>query len=337
MSQARSQHQRDERPIKSVKILAAVLFVSCVSLSGPAGAADRFMTIGTGSDPGVYYAAGAGICRLVNAKRAAHGLRCHVGSSGGSILNLAPLRRGEIEFGIVQSDWQLHAYNGTKRFSKDGPFQDLRAVFSLHSEPFTVVARADSGITKFSDLKGQRVNIGNPGSGQRATMELVLAAMGWTAADFSLAAELKPSEQSGALCKGDIDAMVFVVGHPNRSIRDAANACDVVLVDVSGPVIDRLVAENSTIYYHEIIAGGLYRGNPNDTRTFGVKATVVSSTLVPQDMVYAVVKAVFDDLAAFSRQHPALADLQAKEMVHQGLAAPLHQGAARYYQEKNLE
>lgn len=322
--------------MKAVKILAAVLFVSCASLSGSAGAADRFVTIGTGSDPGVYYTAGAGICRLVNAKRPDHGIRCHVGSTAGSIYNLPPLRRGEIEFAIVQSDWQFYAYNGSKQFSKEGPFNDLRAVFSLHAEQFTVVARADAGIAKFADLKGRRVNIGNPGSGQRATLELVLAAMGWTTADFSLAAEVKPSEQSQALCNNEIDAAVFVVGHPNKSTREAANACDVVLVDVSGPVIDRLVVENSLVYEHGFIPDGLYRGNPKATRTFSVRATVVSSTLVPQDMVYAVVKAVFDDLPTFTRQHPALADLQAERMVYQGLASPIHPGAARYYRERKL-
>ncbi|MFQ5960807.1 MAG: TAXI family TRAP transporter solute-binding subunit [Candidatus Methylomirabilales bacterium] len=322
--------------MKTARVLSALLLLSIGSFWGTAGAAEQFITIGTGSDPGVYYAAGAGICRLVNAKRADYGIRCHVGSSAGSIYNLPPLRRGEIEFGIVQSDWQFYAYNGSKRFSKEGPFKDMRAVFSLHAEQFTVVARADAGIAKFADLKGRRVNIGNPGSGQRATLEVVLAAMGWTTADFSLAAELKPSEQSRALCNNEIDAIVFVVGHPNKSTREAANGCDVVLVDVSGPAIDKLVAGNRLVYEHGFIPGGIYRGNPKATRTFSVRATVVSSTLVPQDMVYAVVKAVFDDLSAFTRQHPALADLQAEWMVYQGLATPLHPGAARFYRERKL-
>lgn len=322
--------------MKSTQIASAVFFLIITIPNGPAVAAERFVAIGTGSDVGVYYAAGAGICRLVNAKRAEYGIRCHVGSSAGSIFNIPPLRRGEIEFGVVQSDLQLQAYKGTKQFSKQGAFKDLRAVFSLHAEQFTVVARANSGISTFADLKGRRVNIGNPGSGQRATMEQVLAAMGWTTSDFSLAAELKPSEQSGALCNNEVDAIVFIVGHPNRSIQDAAKACDVIMVEVSGPVIARFVKENNIVYEHGFVPAGVYRGNPNTTRTFSVRATVVSSTLVPNDMVYAIVKAVFDDLAAFSKQHPALAELQAEWMAKQGLAAPLHPGAARYYKERKL-
>ncbi|MFQ5961486.1 MAG: TAXI family TRAP transporter solute-binding subunit [Candidatus Methylomirabilales bacterium] len=323
--------------MKTGLMLSTALLLSLTALHGPAGAADLIMTIGTGSDPGVYYAAGAGICRLVNAKRAEHRIRCNVASSGGSVFTLAPMRRRELGFGIIQSDLQLYAYTGTKLFSKQGPFQELRAVFSLHAEQFTVVARADSGIATFADLKGRRVNVGNPGSGQRATLELVLGAMGWTTADFSLAAELKPSEQSRALCNNEIDAMVFVVGHPNKSIQEAANTCNVVLINVGGPVIDRLVADSKGVYEYQTIPGGLYRGNPNETRTFGVRATLVTLALVPEDMVYAVVKAVFEDLPAFRRQQPALANLQPKEMTRRGLAVPLHQGAARYYQEKNLK
>jgi TRAP transporter TAXI family solute receptor len=315
---------------------AVSLTVGLSFVTAPAAAAERYMTIGTGGAPGVYYAAGAAICRSVDAQRADLGIACHVGSSGGSIYNLGPLRRGETEFAIVQSDWQRVAYQGAGRFAAEGPFEDLRTVFSLHTEPFTVVARADSAITRFTDLKGRRVNIGNPGSGQRATLERVLDALGWTTADFSLAAEMKSSEQSRSLCRGDIDAMVFVAGHPNDSVADAAESCDVVLVEVDAPIIDRIVADHP-VYRPVTIPGGLYRGTPGETRTFGVRATVVSTTRVPADMVYAVVKTVFGDLAAFKARHPALAKLQPKAMATEGLSAPLHEGAERFFLEANLQ
>ena len=313
-----------------------LVVIGAAVASGVSVAAERLVTIGSGGDPGVYYSAAAGICRMVNATSADHGIGCNVSPSGGSIRNLAPVHRGEMEFGIVQSDWQAHAYDGTLLFAEDGPFSDLRAVFSLHTEPFTVVARADSGIATFTDLKGRRVNIGNPGSGQRATMEVVLDAIGWTTGDFTLAAELKPSEQSRALCRNDIDAMVFIAGHPNKSIRDAAGACDVELIDVDADIVKRLVS-NSDIYEPMTIPGGLYRGTPEDTQTFGVRATVVSSAQVPGDMVYAVAKAVFDDLSAFRKQHPALAHLTPKQMASDGLSAPLHDGAKLYFEEARLK
>jgi hypothetical protein len=237
--------------------------------------------------------------------------------------------------GVAQSDWQYHAYNGTSKFEDQGPNKDLRAVFSVHAEPFTVVARKDSGIKTFDDLKGKRVNIGNPGSGQRGTMEVVMAAKGWTMDDFSLVSELKAAEQSQALCDNKIDAMIYTVGHPNGSIKEATTSCDTVLVNVDGPVIEKLVADNA-YYRMAVIPGGMYSGSPDDTKTFGVGATFVSSTNSPSDTVYQVVKAVFENFDSFRKLHPAFADLQKEQMVKDGLSAPLHDGAARYYKEAGL-
>jgi TRAP transporter TAXI family solute receptor len=206
-----------------------------VALMAPAAMAEEFITIGTGGVTGVYYPTGGAICRLVNKDRKTHGIRCSVESTGGSVYNLKTIRAGELEFGVVQSDWQHHSFHGTsENFEADGPFEGLRAVFSIHPEPFTVVARADSGIKTFDDLKGKRVNLGNPGSGARGTFEVVMEKMGWSASDFALAAELRPAEQSQALCDNQIDAMVFTVGHPSGTIQEATTACDSVLVNVTG-------------------------------------------------------------------------------------------------------
>jgi hypothetical protein len=182
----------------------------------------RFITIGTGGVTAVYYPAGGAICRLVNRDRERHGIRCSVESTGGSVYNIDTLRGGELDMGVVQSDVQYKSLKGEdEEFKDQGPFEDLRAVFSLHAEPFTVVARADAGIAAFDDLKGKRVNIGNPGSGQRSTMEVVMAAKGWTMDDFALASELKSAEQAQALCANKLDAMVFTVGHPSGPIQEA--------------------------------------------------------------------------------------------------------------------
>ena len=238
--------------------------------------------------------------------------------------------------GVAQSDWQYHAWHGTSsNFEGQGPNKDLRAVFSVHPEPFTVVARADSGIKNFQDLKGKRVNIGNPGSGQRGTMEVVMEALGWTKKDFKLASELKSAEQSGALCDNKVDAIVFTVGHPNGNIKEATTSCDSNLVNVTGPEIDKLVKDND--YYRKAtIPGDMYRGNPNDTNTFGVGATFVSSAKVPEEVIYNVVKAVFENFDEFKKLHPAFVVLKKEEMIKDGLSAPLHDGAVKYYKEAGL-
>ncbi|GHA58328.1 C4-dicarboxylate ABC transporter substrate-binding protein [Amylibacter ulvae] len=303
-------------------------------VAGVASAADdTFITIGTGGVTGVYYPTGGAICRLVNKGRKDHGVRCSVESTGGSVYNINTIKAGELEFGVAQSDWQHHAYHGTSKFEESGPFEALRAVFSVHPEPFTVVARADAGITNFDDLKGKRVNIGNPGSGQRGTMEVLMNAKGWTNDDLGLASELKASEQSAALCDNQIDAMVYTVGHPSGSIQEATTACDSVLVNVAGAEVDKLIADNP-YYRSATIPGGMYRGNDGDTATFGVGATFVSSSAVPADVVYVLVKSVFENFDDFKKLHPAFANLTQKEMATAGLSAPLHDGAAKYYKEQ---
>jgi TRAP transporter TAXI family solute receptor len=297
--------------------------------------AEEFVSIGTGGVTGVYYPTGGAICRMMAKTRSEHGIRCAVESTGGSVYNVNAVRSGELEFGVAQSDVQYKAVHGEGSLADAGPNPDLRSVFSIHPEPFTVVARADAGITNFEDLQGKRVNVGNPGSGQRDTMEVVMNAMGWTMDSFALASELQAAEQSQALCDNNIDAMVYTVGHPSGSIQEATTACDAVLVNVTGEAIDGLVAANP-YYRTATIPGGMYRGNDADTATFGVGATLVTSAAVSEETVYQLVKAVFEDIDGFRGLHPAFANLDPKQMANDGLSAPLHPGAERYFREAGL-
>ncbi|HEY0855774.1 MAG TPA: TAXI family TRAP transporter solute-binding subunit [Albitalea sp.] len=300
---------------------------------GSAMAQQKFITIGTGGVTGVYYAAGGAICRLMNKDRAKHGIRCSVESTGGSVFNINTIRAGELDFGVTQSDWQYHAIKGTKVFEKDGAFKDLRAVFALHPEPFTVLARKEANVAKFEDLKGKRFNVGNPGSGTRASMEELLSAMGWKLTDFSLASELKADEHGAALCDNKIDGFFYGVGHPSANIQDPTTTCGAKLVPLTGPAVDKLVA--GAPYYAKVeIPGGLYAGNPNPTPTYGVLATFVTSAKVADATVYEMVKAVFENFDEFKKLHPAFANLDPKRMVKDGNSAPLHPGAAKYYKEK---
>ncbi|MGB3244197.1 MAG: TAXI family TRAP transporter solute-binding subunit [Sulfitobacter sp.] len=315
--------------MKMLKIIA----VAGAMVAGTAATAqEKFITIGTGGQTGVYYVVGQSICRLVNRGSAEHGLKCTAPSTGGSIANINAIKAGDMDMGVAQSDWQFHAYNGSSEF-EGNKFDKERAVFSVHGEPFTVIARADSGIKTFADLKGKRVNIGNPGSGQYATMQVVMDALGWTMDDFALASELKPAEQAAALGDNKVDAIIYTVGHPNGSIQEAVSTVDAVLVPVTGPEIDKLIADNP-YYAAASVPGGMYKGSDSDTATFGVKATFVTSEDVDEDVVYETVKAVFDNFDRFKRLHPAFENLKEEEMVKDGLSAPLHAGAAKYYKEK---
>jgi len=316
--------------------MCTAAFVAAFAATAPQVASaqqQKFITIGTGGVTGVYYPAGGAICRLVNRDRAKHGLRCSVESTGGSVANVNLLKSGEIEFGVAQSDVQFNATKGQGQFQKDGAMGDLRAVFALHPEPFTVVARKEANVTKFEDFKGKRFNIGNPGSGTVASMEELLAAMGWKKTDFGLASELRPDEHGPALCDGKIDGFFYAVGHPSANIQDPTTICGAKLVSLTGSAVEKLLKEKP-YYAIATIPGGMYPNNPQTTTTFGVQATVVSSAKVPADVVYTVVKTVFDNLEEFKKLHPALANLKPEDMVKNGLSAPLHEGALKYYKEK---
>jgi TRAP transporter TAXI family solute receptor len=316
---------------KFTKLLVPLAFGAALTL--PAAAQQKFVSIGTGGVTGVYYPTGGAICRLVNKDRKEHGIRCSAESTGGSVYNINTVRAGELEFGVAQSDWQFHAYHGTSKFADQGAFDRLRAVFSVHPEPFTLLVRKGTGIKSFADLKGQKVNVGNPGSGQRATMEVVMEAFGIAMDDFAVASELKGSEMAQALCDGKIDAMIYTIGHPAAAITEATTTCDVELIDVGGAPIDKLIADNP-YYRSATISGGTYKGNPNDISTFGVGATFITSADVPEDVVYTVVKAVFEGFDDFRKLHPAFRALEEKEMISDGLSAPLHPGAEKYYRER---
>jgi uncharacterized protein len=316
-----------------MKTQSIVLVLAALAVAPAAHAQQKFITIGTGGVTGVYYAAGGAICRLVNKDRAKHGIRCSVESTGGSVFNINTIKAGELDMGVAQSDVHYNATKGLGAFKDAGAFTELRAVMSLHPEPFTVLSRKEANIRSFADFKGKKFNVGNPGSGTRASMEELLGAMGWKMSDFALASELKADEHGAALCDGKIDGFFYGVGHPSANIQDPTTTCGAKLVSLTGPAVDKLVKEKP-YYAYASIPAGLYPNNPQETKTYGVLATMVSSTRTPAHTVYTVVKATFDNFDEFKKLHPALAGLKPESMVKDGLSAPLHDGAAKYYREK---
>jgi TRAP transporter TAXI family solute receptor len=314
-----------------VALAAGIALAGALAAPTSVAAEQKFVTIGTGGVTGVYYAVGGAICRLVNKDRAKTGIRCSVESTGGSVYNVNTIKAGELDFGMAQSDVQYQAYNGTGSFKE--PDKDLRAVFSVHPEPFTLVARKEANVHNFHDLKGKRVNVGNPGSGTRSAMDELLAAEGMKVTDFALASELKADEHGPALCDNKIDAFFYGVGHPSANIQDPTTTCGAKLVPLNDPAVDELVKKHS--YYAKVtIPGGLYANNPQPTPTYGVLATLVTSSKVSPEVVYTITKAVFENIDEFKKLHPAFAHLDPQHMIKDGLSAPLHEGALRYYKEK---
>lgn len=314
--------------------MAALLLGS--TLLNPAAWAQspqRLVTIGTGGVTGVYYAAGNAICRMMNKERATYGIRCTVESTSGSTYNINTIRSGSLDFGVVQSDTQFNALKGLGQFKEGGAHTNLRVVFSIYPEALSILARMEARIEKFEDFKGKRFSIGAPDSGTRMTVDMLLAALGMKLEDFAQVAELKPDEHGVALCSNKIDGFAFVVGTPAANIQDATTTCGAKLIPVSGPAIDKLL-EKHTYLAPATIPGGIYPGNPTAIRTIGVMASFVTSASVPEDVVYAMVAAVFNNFDEFKKLHPALANLDPKDMVRNTKSAPLHPGAIKYYREK---
>lgn len=320
--------------MKTAKLTAVALSLALVSTASFAAKSgeQQFISIGTGGVTGVYYTAGSSICRMINKERKDHGIRCSAESTGGSVYNVNTISQNELDFGVVQSDIQAAAVEGNRMF-EGTTHKDLRSVFSLHPEPIHVMTRTAAGIKSFPELKGKRVNIGNPGSGQRGMMELMMTQAGWTKASFSVAAELKSSEQAEGLCDDKFDATFWSAGLPNGSAQEATTTCDVTILPMDDEISKAVLAAYPA-YATAIIPGGMYKGNDEDIISFGPKGTLVSSTNVPDEVVYELVKAVFENFDSFKKLHPAFGSLTPEEMVNTALVAPLHDGAVKYYKEK---
>ena len=307
--------------------------------TGTAEAAKKFISIGTGGPTGVYFVVGQSVCRMVHKEAAEgrkkgrkHGIRCSAPSTAGSTYNISNIQAGELDFGVAQSDWQYHAYNGSSKF-KDKAFKGLRAVFSVHPEPYHIIVAGNSGIKSWNDLKGKRFNIGNPGSGQRGTTEVLMESYGTKKSDFKLATELTSTEQSKALCDGKIDAYGYTVGVPNAGVSVATDGCGAKIINLKTGVEKKLV-DGNPFYAFATIPKGTYKTTDSDVTTFGVMATFVTSTDVPEDVVYEVTRAVFENIDDFRTLHPAFKNLDPKKMIIDALSAPLHPGAKKYYKEK---
>jgi len=325
----------------AVSVLILVVAVTFGFFSGPvkmvplAHGKTLFVAVGTGGLTGVYYPTGNAIARIINKKHNVYGIRCTVESTSGSVFNVNAVMAGDLEFGIVQSDRQYQAWNGLAEWNDRGPQENLRTVFSIHPESVTLVAAEDAVIRTIYDLKGKRVNIGNPGSGQRQNAIDALRSAGIHYKKDILAEEVKAAEAPGLLQDGRIDAFFYTVGHPSGAIKEAtAGKRKVRIIPIAG--VEELVSEYP-YYAATVIPIRFYPGaaNKNDIHTFGMKATLVTSSEVPADIVYAVTKEVFESLHEFKRLHSAYHGLT-KENMLEGLCAPIHTGAAKYYREIGL-
>jgi len=319
----------------SLSLLTA-LFVSSGVLQPTHSLASEqsFITIGTAGVTGVYYPSGSAACRLVNRQRADHGVRCSVEATLGSIANIELIRSGDLDFGFAQSDWQHHAFLGTSVFKETGPFADLRSVFALHAEVATIAVKASSDFHSFHDLRGARIDVGSKGSGSEASWNTLVSSLGWSDADSQGFSNRSSSELAEALCNDEIDAYFQLIGHPAALIEETIEQCDIRLIGVDSRDVAAFV-EKEPYYMAASIPAGLY-GQSAPTDSFGVVATIVTSAAMPDAIVAALVAAIHENFDDFSDLHPALSVLSRPDMVGEGVTAPLHPGAMKYFEDQGL-
>ncbi|MGA3398873.1 MAG: TAXI family TRAP transporter solute-binding subunit [Acetobacteraceae bacterium] len=324
-------------PFRPPLWLAAAIMASAVAgcMAVSVALAPTPVTLATGTPGGIYHPVGNAICRMFNLADEHQATPCVAVSSDGSVANIRRIESGEATFGLSQTDVAYGAFHGEGPFAAAGPDPKLRMLIALYPEAFTVVARADTGIREFRDLRGKRVGIGRSGAGYTFTRDVVLASYGWAILDPEHVVELGPDEQNQALCSNQVDAIIFEAGHPNGLTQEATTGCRARLVRIAGPPIDRLLATHP-YYVATVIPGGMYAGNPDDVRTIGTQAVLVTSSDQPDELAYAVVKAVFENFADFRRLYPTLSTLDIKDMVPSGAIVPIHPGALRYYHEAHL-
>ncbi len=322
---------------KLFALLCGAFLLAVTSSGGFAETKPKFITIGTGGITGVYYPTGGAICQMLNKKKETYGIRCTVESTGGSVFNINAVLAGDMEFGLAQSDRQYQAVKGLAEWKDKGPQKDLMAVFSLHTEAVTLVAAENANIKFVADLKGKRVNVGNPGSGQLQNSIEILESFGIDWQKDIKAEQAKAAEAPALLQDGRIDAFFYTVGHPSGAIKEAtAGARKTRIVPIDGAGAEE-VLKKYPYYAKTIIPISMYPGavNKEDVPTLGVKATVVTSSKVPEEVVYILVKEVFDNLEEFKKLHPAFEELSKEKMI-EGLSAPIHPGALKYFKEVGL-
>lgn len=319
--------------------MLTVLGAVAAMLTGPVSAQEAGKTtriaLGTGEVTGYYYPVGGAVCRLINRDRARHGLHCLVAPTPGSGANIGGLRDGTLELGIVQSKGHMQAFEGSGPFKDDGPFPELRSLFTLHTETLVVLARADSKIKTVADLKNKRIAVGPADTFQRSMAQALIDALKWRANDLEGMLEMDPAQQVEALCDGQIDAAIFAAVHPSGTVSRAVDGCEARLVEVEGQAVQQYLASHPYLTPVTVPAGA-YSGLEAARKSFGMAATVVTTARLPADTAYEIVKVVFDNISIFNSLYPPLAVLERQAMIGKELAAPLHEGAARYFREAGL-
>lgn len=305
-----------------------------------------FFRIGTGGTAGTYYPIGGLIANAISnppGSRACEdggscgvpGLVATAVASNGSVGNINAINGGQMEAGFTQSDVAYWAQTGTGLWSEQPPVEKLRLISNLYPESIHLVARADAGIETVSDLAGKKVSLDEPGSGTLVDAKLILEAYGLSEDDIS-AEYLKPDQAADRMRDGAMDAFFFVGGYPAGAIAELASQHDVKLIPITGAEAEKLLGEY-TFFAADNFPAGTYEGQDGEVPTISVGAQFVTSADQPEELVYEITKALYNDNTQklFAAGH-AKGKLITLDSATDGAGIPFHPGAEKYYREAGM-
>jgi TRAP transporter TAXI family solute receptor len=302
--------------------------VSGLSVSTALAAEDvQLFSVGSGDISGNYYSVARAICDAFNEVDDTR-RRCSPEPTAGSIYNLTMLGSEELDFALVQSDWLKAAYEGSKPFTESSPRDDLRTVMWLYPEAVTIIAAPGSGIRNAIDLAGKTIDIGRPASGRNATFRSLIDQFGMDDDFFGELRQLEPSNAIEELCSGQIDAAVFVVGHPSDSVDQALNACDASIADFTGPQIQEVLAHGA-VYQRSVLDLSVYGRLGETVETVSVMATLVAPESTEPSLVSDLVEAIRNDADRLMASFPVLGALDQYLDQPVGTVVPMHAAAGR--------
>ena len=282
-------------------------------------------TIGSGSENAMYYPVASALCKVFNEHNQDKNIVCEARLSKGAEYNLDAVENGEFDIGIAQANLQYDAYVGAKKFVGNS-HKNLRTLFNVHNEYLTIIAKKDANIRSFADLRGKKVNIGNPGSGSRILFSQMIEKLGWSLNDFKKIYEESGSNINKVLCAPNgADAAVYIVGHPNKSFGSMINGCDVELVSLSKSEIEKFISLSPTEFFEIFIPEDTYAKNPKMVRTFASKTILTASTKLDKRIVQNFVKIISENKKELMGIQPSLAVINFSEKDYAALA-PLHEG-----------
>ncbi|WP_369404798.1 TAXI family TRAP transporter solute-binding subunit [Piscibacillus salipiscarius] len=285
------------------------------------------VTFLTGGEAGTYFPLGTAMADVVTNN--VDGVTVNALVSGASVVNINDISAGEADLALVQNDTAFYAQEGSKMFEevKDG----YSGVFTIYPETIQIVTTADSGIETVEDLVGKRVAVGDVGSGTEANAEQILGAHDITFDDIS-AEHMGFGDASTNLQDGNIDAAFVTSGTPTASIQELSATTDIRLVSINEDKIKQLMDEYP-YYAKQEISADSYENFDSTATTVAVQAMLIASNDLPEDQVYEMVKAIFENKGDIEEAHERGKELTV-ETAQDGMSIDLHPGAEKYLNEQ---